>query len=60
MSTEELKAQLAGKRVQYVGMSGRTDGPVGKVWRVTRFGVWVTFEDGSRQQLHPEGLRVIS
>jgi hypothetical protein len=57
---EDLKAKFAGKRVKFVGMYGETDGPVGKVWRVTKYGVWVTFEDGSRQQLHPDGLRVIN
>ncbi|MGN7149193.1 hypothetical protein ACTHQ6_09405 [Arthrobacter sp. SAFR-179] len=57
---DQLKAAFAGKRVQYAGMNGTTDRPVGKVWRVTRYGVWVTFDDGSRQQLHPEGLRVIN
>ena len=60
MTLDQLKARFAGKRVQFVGMFGKTDGPVGKVWRVTSGGVWVTFADGSRQQLHPEGLRVIS
>lgn len=59
MTLEEMKARFTGKRVQYVGMSGKTDGPIGKVWRVTRYGVWVTFQDGSRQQLHPDGLRVL-
>ncbi|MET4588846.1 hypothetical protein [Arthrobacter sp. 754] len=58
MTLEEMKARFAGKRVQFVGMMGNTDGPVGKVWRVTRYGVWVTFEDGHREQLHPEDIRV--
>lgn len=56
---EDLKATFAGKRVKFVGMFGKTDGPVGKVWRVTNGGVWVTFANGDRQQLHPDGLRVI-
>ena len=60
MTLEQLKATFAGKRVKFVGMYGTTDGPEGKVWRVTRGGVWVTFANGDRQQLHPEGLRVIS
>lgn len=34
MDLEQLKATFAGKRVQFVGMFGKTDGPVGKVWRV--------------------------
>ncbi|QSZ54503.1 hypothetical protein RI444_07605 [Paenarthrobacter sp. AT5] len=59
MSLDDWKAKFAGKRVKYVGMSGKTDGPVGRVWRVTSLGVWVTWENGERQQCHPEGLRVI-
>jgi hypothetical protein len=58
-TTEDFKAKFAGKRVQFVGMMGKTDGPTGKVWRVTNGGVWVTFPDGHREQLHPEDLRVI-
>ncbi|BCW85055.1 hypothetical protein NicSoilE8_27280 [Arthrobacter sp. NicSoilE8] len=60
MNAAELKAKFAGRRVQYVGMTGKADGPVGKVWRVTSRGVWVTWENGERQQCHPEGLRVIN
>jgi len=59
MDLEQLRAQFAGKRVQFVGMHGTTDGPIGKVWRVTARGVWVTFPDGHREQLHPEDIRVI-
>ncbi|WP_181037150.1 hypothetical protein [Arthrobacter sp. 4R501] len=59
MTLEDMKTQFAGKRVQFVGMMGATDGPKGKVWRVTNRGVWVTFPDGHREQLHPEDLRVI-
>ena len=50
---------LRGRRVQYVGMRGTADGPVGKVWRVTTRGVWVTLPDGERQQWHPEDVRVL-
>lgn len=46
---EDLEAKFTGKRVKFVGMYGKTDGPVGKVWRVTRYGVWVTFLDGHRE-----------
>lgn len=56
---EDMKAMFAGKRVKFVGMFGKTDGPVGKVWRVTNRGVWVTFADGHREQLHPEDIRVV-
>lgn len=60
MTLEEMKTRFAGKRVQFVGMYNNTDGPVGKVWRVTNCGVWVTFPDGHREQLHPEDIRVVT
>jgi hypothetical protein len=56
----DLKAKFTGRRVQFIGMMGKTDGPTGKVWRVTSRGVWVTLPDGSRQQWHPEDIRVVS
>lgn len=56
MMITELRA---GQRVQFVGMAGTTDGPTAKVWRITRHGVWVTMGDGSRQQWHPESVRVV-
>ncbi|WP_028280257.1 hypothetical protein [Arthrobacter sp. H5] len=62
MTPKESKARFTGKRVQFVGMFGDTAGPVGpvgKVWRVTSRGVWVTLSDGSRQQWHPEGIRTV-
>jgi hypothetical protein len=59
MSVEEWKLKFAGKRVKYVGMSGSANGPIGRVWRVTSRGVWVTWENGERQQCHPEGLTVL-
>lgn len=40
--------------VQHKGMLG-TDATA-RVWRVTRFGVWVTMADGARQQWHPEDV----
>jgi hypothetical protein len=59
MTLEEMKARFTGRHVQFVGMFGTTDGPIGKVWRVTNRGVWVTFPDGHREQLHPEDIRVV-
>ena len=59
MTTQDLKERFAGRWVKYVGMSGKTDGPVVKVWRVTARGIWVTMADGSRQQWHPEDVRVV-
>lgn len=60
MTLDEMKDKFAGKRVQFVGMMGATDGPSGKVWRVTTSGIWVTFPDGHREQLHPDDVRVVS
>lgn len=59
MTIEESKAKFAGKRVQFVGMFGETAGPTAKVWRVTTRGVWVTLSNGSRQQWHPDDIRVV-
>lgn len=57
---DEMKARFRGRRVKHVGISGRGNGPTGKVWRVTSNGVWVTHDDGSgRFCYHPEDLRVI-
>lgn len=55
----DFKARLTGQRVQFVGMSGNANGLIGKVWRVTRHGVWVQYADGHREQHHPEDVRVI-
>lgn len=55
----DFKAKFAGRHVKFVGMFGNANGPTGKVWRVTNRGVWVTFEDGHREQFHPEDLRVV-
>ena len=60
MDLQEMKDKFARRRVQFVGMMGATDGPVGKVWRVNALGVWVTFPDGHREQLHPEDIRVVA
>lgn len=60
MDLEQMKSTFGGRRVQYVGMRGATDGPVAKVWRVTSRGVWVTMADGSRQQWHPEDIRPVA
>ncbi len=54
-----MKDRFTGRRVQFVGITGNADGLIGKVWRVTKYGVWVTFPDGHREQLHPEDIRVI-
>lgn len=55
MTLDEMKAKFTGKHVQYRGMTGKTmDGPIGKVWRVTSRGIWVTLPSGERQQWHAE------
>jgi hypothetical protein len=55
----DFKTRLTGRHVQYVGPLSNADGPVVKVQRVTRRGVWVIMPDGSRQQWHPEDVRVV-
>lgn len=56
---QEMKTQFAGRCVQFVGMRGTANGAIGQVWRVTKCGVCVTFQDGHREQLHPEDIRVV-
>lgn len=45
------------QRVRYAGVHGTADGPIGRVWRVTTSGVWVTLTDGSRTCWHPDDVR---
>ncbi|MDQ5862782.1 MAG: MerR family transcriptional regulator [Actinomycetota bacterium] len=59
LDLEGLKAKFTGRRVQYIGMRGNADGPLAKVWRVTKSGIWVTMADGSRQQWHAEDITVV-
>lgn len=59
MDLQEMKTKYAGQRVKFTGMYGNVDGPIVKVWRVTRHGLWVTMPDGSRQEWHPESVTVI-
>ncbi len=46
-----------GGRVRYVGISGRADGPHGRVTRVMKSGVKVRFDDGRTELVHPEDIR---
>lgn len=55
----DIEGFKAGQRVQFVGTFGNADGPMGKIWRVTTRGVWVTFADGHRELSHPEDLRIV-
>lgn len=60
MTLQDIKEAFpSGQRVQYVGLTGKADGPIGTVWRVTTRGVWVTYPDLGRQQHHPEDLRLV-
>lgn len=45
-----------GQRVKYVGITGRADGPVGRVSRVCRAYVKVRWDDGRREDVHPEDI----
>lgn len=53
MSNEQWQT---GDRVRYVGISGRTDGPHGRVSRVMKSGVRVRFDDGRIEVVHPEDI----
>lgn len=46
----------AGQRVRYVGVTGRADGPSGRVTRVCRAWVRVRWDDGRAEQVHPEDI----
>ena len=59
MDLQQMKSMYAGKHVKFTGMFNNADGLTGKVWRVTKYGVWVTLPDGSRQQWHPEDITVV-
>lgn len=49
-----------GDRVKYIGMSGRADGPTGRVIRQYKAaGVRVRWDDGRTDTVHPDGLAVI-
>ncbi len=45
-----------GQRVKFVGIHGRTDGPVGRVSRVCRGWIRVRWDDGRADQVHPEDI----
>lgn len=54
MSNEQWQT---GDRVRYVGISGRADGPHGRVSRVTKSGVKVRWDYGRIETVHPEDIR---
>lgn len=60
MDLQQMKDKFGGKRVQFTGMFNTEDGPTGRVWRVSKYGLWVTLPDGSRQQWHPESVTVVT
>lgn len=47
----------SGQRVKYVGITGRADGPAGRVTRVCRAWIRVRWDDGRADQVHPEDIR---
>lgn len=59
MNLTQLQAKYAGRLVKFTGTNGTTNGPVAKVWRVTRYGIWVTMPNGTRQQWHPDNVTVV-
>lgn len=48
-----------GQRVRYVGITGRADGPSGRVVRVCRAWVRVRWDGGGTEQVHPEGIEAV-
>lgn len=49
----------SGQRVKYIGIHGRTDGPVGRISRVCRGWIRVRWDGGSVEQVHPEDIRPV-
>lgn len=49
-----------GQRVQYRGMFGETDGPLGRVSRVCKGYIKVRQDDGQTVDYHPEDLAPIT
>ncbi len=46
----------SGQRVRYVGISGRADGPTGRISRVCRDHVKVRWDDGRTDEVHPDSI----
>lgn len=47
----------SGQRIRYVGITGRADGPAGRVTRVCRAWIRVRWDDGRTDQAHPEDIQ---
>lgn len=48
-----------GQRVKYVGISGLAEGPVGRVIRQYKSGVYVRWDGGDKYSVHPGDIRVM-
>lgn len=57
MASAEL--HKSGQRVKYVGISGKVDGPTGRVSRVCKAYVKVRWDDGHCDDVHPESITVV-
>jgi hypothetical protein len=50
-----------GQRVKYVGLSGRADGPIGRIRGVSSSGVTVRWQDSGRVEVvHPDDIQAVT
>ena len=56
VDVSESEPFRTGDRVQYVGLTGRADGPHGRVIRVMKSGVKVRWDSGQLDAVHPEDI----
>lgn len=56
MTTGQPAALHPRQRVKFVGHHGTTEGPTGRIWRITKNGVWVTLDNSHRECWHPDDI----
>lgn len=49
-----------GQQIRYVGITGRADGPTGRVIRAYKSGVRVRWADGRVDVVHPQDITAVS
>jgi hypothetical protein len=54
-----MESLKTGQLVKYIGVSGRADGPTGRVSRVCRAYVKVRWDDCRINDIHPSDLRAV-
>lgn len=48
------------QNVRYIGVHGTADGPIGRVVRITKSGVWVVTDNGRRECWHPDDVAPVA